>query len=165
MNKLKEAFFLLLGVVIIVWSFYVFLQKPAPAYYQEITNNRQPTTDNKILKIGEQIIEVEIADTNEERAQGLSGRETLEIGHGLLFVFETPGIYSFWMKDMKFPIDIIWIDEHWTVVGVERGVTPETFPKSFLPNSPVKYVLELPNTESFKLGIDTGSTLFLDDQI
>ena len=108
------------------------------------------------LKVGEKLIPVELADSPLERTQGLSGRERLEEGTGLLFIFETSGNYGFWMKDMNFPIDIIWIDENWRVVSVAREVKPETYPMVIYPDGPSKYVLELNSGEALRLGIDTG---------
>lgn len=61
------------------------------------------------LKIGKKIIKIEIASDEKSRARGLSGREGLAKDEGLLMVFEKPAKYGIWMKDMKFPIDILWI--------------------------------------------------------
>jgi uncharacterized membrane protein (UPF0127 family) len=63
---------------------------------------------------------------------------------------------------MRFPIDIIWLDADWKVVGLERGVKPETFPTVFYPKTVALYVLELALGETSRLGIDIGSKLFLD---
>jgi len=49
----------------------------------------------------------------------------------MLFVFEEPKIRSFWMKDMSFPIDIIWVDEGLEIVGIEKRISPNTYPKTF----------------------------------
>lgn len=149
METLQKYFFLSLGLALVVWSFYAFLNNPAPAHYQ----------DSATLFVGAVQIPIEIADTNEERALGLSNRESLAEGRGLLFIFEETGVYGFWMKDMKFPIDIVWIDENWVVVGIERRVTPNTYPTTFFPPRPVKYVLELNSEEASRLGIDIGSRL------
>ena len=62
---------------------------------------------------------------------------------GMLFVFDEQAIQSFWMKDMQFPLDILWIDENKTVVGIERNVSPDTFPQTFSSSQPVVYVLEV----------------------
>lgn len=113
--------------------------------------------ENAKLFVGAVQIPIEVADTNEERARGLSGRSALKNGGGLFFIFDMPGSYSFWMKDMRFPIDIVWINENWEVVGVERGVAPGTFPQTFYPPSEILYVLELNAGEAAKLGIDAGS--------
>ncbi len=87
-------------------------------------------------------IEVELADTQEKRIQGLSGREFLDEDKGMFFIFDEVGEYSFWMKDMNFSIDIIWIGEDLEIVGIEENISPESFPRSFLPPMPIKYVLE-----------------------
>ncbi|MEM4715686.1 MAG: DUF192 domain-containing protein [Candidatus Caldarchaeum sp.] len=89
---------------------------------------------------------VELADTAEKRAQGLSDRDRLEEGWGMLFVFEQPGIYSFWMYRMRFPLDIIWVDAEGRVVYVVEKAPPcqvnEPCPSYTSPAEAV-YVLEV----------------------
>ncbi|MDO8565197.1 MAG: DUF192 domain-containing protein [bacterium] len=158
---MKDKFFLLVGLVVIISSFYLFLQKPAPAKYQE-ANSLQLTANS--LKIGDASIRVEIADTEEERNQGLSDRLSIDNGSGMLFIFEIPGTYGFWMHDMNFPIDIVWIASDWNVVGVQTQINPDTYPEVFYPPNSVKYVLEINSGEASRLGIDTGSILYFDTQ-
>ena len=155
---MKEKFLLLVGLVVVIWSFYIFLNKPAPARYQgaNIQEEALPT-----LKAGENTIPVEIADSDAERTLGLSGRESLAAGSGLLFLFDTPSKYGFWMKDMRFPIDIVWIDENWQVVSIDRGVEPSSYPQIYEPVVPAKFVLELNSGDASRLGIDTGLQLYL----
>lgn len=85
---------------------------------------------------------VEVADEDSERARGLSGREKLIQNTGMLFIFQEPTVPHFWMKDMHFPIDIIWIGSDKQVIGIEHSVTPTTFPQTFSPPEPILYVLE-----------------------
>src|SRR3989344_9082121 len=59
---------------------------------------------------------VEVADSEVERAQGLSGRKVLAEQTGILFVFPTAEQHAFWMKDMNFALDIIWLDKNWKIV-------------------------------------------------
>lgn len=92
---------------------------------------------------GEMQIPVTIADSPAQRERGLSGTESLSKGTGKLFIFERPGTYGFWMKDMQYPIDIVWIDAGWKVVGVAAQVLPESYPEMVYPPSEVLYVLEL----------------------
>ena len=113
------------------------------------------------IQIASTTIKVEIVDTTASRTKGLSDRKVLEEGSGMLFVFENPGQYGFWMKNMNFPIDIVWISLDLKVVDIEKGLAPETFPNVFYPPEPVKYVLELPVGNSEKFGIDIGSVVFL----
>jgi uncharacterized membrane protein (UPF0127 family) len=99
---------------------------------------------------------LEVVDTEEARVKGLSGRERLPDGRGMLFVFDTEDKYGIWMKDMKFPIDILWLDSEHRIVAVEHVVTPETYPKVFYPSVPARFVLELPagfaKENDFKIG-------------
>lgn len=92
--------------------------------------------------IGSHVLKVKIADTNEERMQGLSGKENLEEDEGLLFIFTKPSKYGFWMKDMNFPIDIAWIDKNKIIIHIESDVATTTYPKVFYPNEDALYVLE-----------------------
>lgn len=108
-----------------------------------------------IMTINKVSFEVEVANTDEERTRGLSGRN--DIGsQGLLFVFPEEGYYTFWMKDMNFPIDIIWINDAYRIVGIEKNVPPNSYPRVYRPEEPVKYVLEtrihFADTHSFKVG-------------
>lgn len=83
-----------------------------------------------------------LADSDKERKKGLSGRSSLREKESLLFVFEEKAIPSFWMKDMNFPIDIIWIDESKKIVDITEDFGPSTYPETVSPVSPVLYVLE-----------------------
>ena len=116
---------------------------------------------SKIIKLNNTSFAVEVADTPETRRKGLSGREALPEGTGMLFVFDAPSRYGFWMKDMNFAVDIVWIDERSRVIDVEKEVTPETFPQVFYPDQPVKYVLELPTGAVDKYQIATGTVIQL----
>lgn len=111
------------------------------------------------ILIGKTPLAVEIADTPSERARGLSGRESLKEGEGMLFVFDEPSRVGFWMKDMNFAIDIIWIDAQGRVVGVEKGVKPESYPDTLIPPEEVKYVLEVPAYFSDTASINVGDVL------
>ena len=105
--------------------------------------NKSISADKIDLKINGKEIKAEIADNDEKRNTGLSGRKSLEKNDGMLFVFQLPSKYSFWMKDMRFPLDIIWIDENKKIIAISENISPETYPASFSPSEPVKYVLEV----------------------
>jgi uncharacterized membrane protein (UPF0127 family) len=79
--------------------------------------------DGKTAVVNGNTIKLEIADTDPLRTKGLSGRDSLANDSGMLFQFDTPGIYSFWMKDMKFPIDIIFLQDT-KVVTIYDSVQP-----------------------------------------
>jgi len=76
------------------------------------------------IKIDEIVLEVQIADTEPRRVRGLMFQEELPYNEGMLFVFEKSGIYSLWMLNMQFPIDMIWFDEEGNVIQIVTDVPP-----------------------------------------
>lgn len=98
--------------------------------------------NNPSTQLGNKSYKLEVADTAEARQQGLSGREKLKDDEGLLFVFNQPGRQCFWMKDMKFSIDIIWLDANKKVVQLEKNIAPSTYPNTFCADN-AQYVIEL----------------------
>ena len=97
----------------------------------------------KYVKIAGQDIKVELALTLEDQAQGLSDKSELLENEGMLFVFNKPNKYPFWMKGMNFAIDIIWIGDDMHVVYIKKYARPEEYPNTYVPNKDAKYVLEV----------------------
>jgi uncharacterized protein len=95
------------------------------------------------IYINDLSIKVSIADSPEERRQGLSNQKSLPDKEGKLFVFDKSDYYGIWMKDMNFPIDIIWIDDERKIVHIEQNVSPNTYPTSYHPPIPARFVLEV----------------------
>jgi uncharacterized membrane protein (UPF0127 family) len=104
-------------------------------------------------------ISAEMATSSEDQAKGLSDRASLGDDSGMLFVFKTPGQYSFWMKDMNFPLDIIWINSAKKVLGVNANVSQFSYPQLFISPAKVSYALELNAGDAKKFGIATGTVL------
>lgn len=102
-------------------------------------------------------IAVMLAETPEEHARGLSGREGLDADMGMLFIFDHSEQYGFWMPDMHFPIDIIWIGEDWRIVDIMPRTTPESYPTVFKPRVPARYVLEVNAGNTAAWGWDVGT--------
>lgn len=92
---------------------------------------------------GGRTFEVEVANTPEQQATGLSGRKQLGKNRGMLFVFEQDDFHVFWMKDMQFAIDIIWIDGDRRVAHIERDVQPDGSGATYKPARKARYVLEV----------------------
>lgn len=109
------------------------------------------------IKIGGKIIRVEIADSAEKQIRGLSGRRSLPDDQGMLFVFPALSHYSFWMKDMNFSLDFIWIKED-EVVEITKNVKPEDYqpPSALSPINTIDKVLEINAGMAEKLGIKEG---------
>jgi uncharacterized membrane protein (UPF0127 family) len=103
-----------------------------------------PAGERTTLAIGGTSVRVTVADTDRLREKGLSGHPGLAPDEGMLFVFDTDGMPGFWMKDMRFSIDILWLDRERRIVHIVREVAPETYPETYAPQVPSRYVIELP---------------------
>jgi len=114
----------------------------------------QPRTE---VRLGDGVFSVKIADSEAERTKGLAGVSSLGPQEGLLFDFETEGQWGIWMKGMKIPIDIIWLDEDRDVVHIVLNAPPELGDtKTYTPKSPARFVLELPAGGVARNGISIG---------
>src|SRR5512132_2674090 len=72
------------------------------------------------------VLQTEVMVKDEDRAMGLMFRPSLPLDHGMLFLFEQPDFHGIWMKNCKFPIDILWLDEAHKVVHLAENVPPCT---------------------------------------
>lgn len=136
----------------------------ATLYY---LNRIQAVTDKVNIKIGEQYIVAEMAKTAAEREKGLGGRASIGLNEGMFFMFDEPGSYGFWMKDMRFPIDLIWISNG-KIVGFEENMqppsdlnAPDSTLKNYLPPKPVDRVLELHAGRVFLLRAAVGENVLV----
>src|SRR3990167_7225929 len=104
--------------------------------------------ENTQVTVKDLAIKAKIADEPKEQQTGLADYSSLALDEGMLFVFDQSKRHTFWMKDMKFAIDIIWIDNQKKIVDVARNV-PVELDKSdkeltkYSPKSEAKYVLEI----------------------
>lgn len=108
------------------------------------------------VQIAGQNIKVDLALTEDEHIKGLSGKNKLEEDEGMLFVFEQIGKHNFWMKDMNFPIDIIWLGEDMKIVYIKENAQLKTYPETFGPETSSKYVLEIVAGFSNKNNLKVG---------
>ncbi len=112
-----------------------------------------------VLHLNSRDIFLIVRDTAESRVKGLSGRDSLADDTAMIFVFDKPEAYAFWMKDMKFPIDIIWLDGKFTIVDIRANISPSTYPEKFVPMSESVYVLETNANFAEKNSLKIGDTL------
>ncbi len=144
MAKSKKSLIVLIAIsliVVVLLSLYLLLQ-----------------TEQSNLRIGEQEVSVTIAQTPEEQRQGLSGTGELKSGTGMLFVYNSYVVPQFWMKDMNYPIDIIWIRDASVTGFVESAPIPvvgQELPR-YQPDEPINYVLEVPAGFVDTHGIEIG---------
>ena len=112
---------------------------------QYLSNNLKEITlvnsENKQVKIY-----AEVVDNESARDQGLSGREKLPENQGMLFVFDSDQVLSFWMKDMKFSLDMIFLDSNYKIIDINENAQPCPSIKNcpiYIAKNPGKYVLEI----------------------
>lgn len=136
------------------------------AFFFYITHyyHRKPAATE--ISVGSSTIYAQIADTENKRSLGLSYTPKIDDNAGMLFVFEDSAPRNFWMRDMYFDLDIIWLDENKQVVGFFEHVSKDTYnhknpEESKIYHSPdnVKYVLEVNSGTIERLKIKTGDTL------
>jgi len=130
--KLIPRFLALASVVVLV--FIIWLSQTPPSdtanhcvRYEQIpeSNYVNPVTRNKCS------LSLEKVDTDATREKGLSGRSSMPRGSGMLFVFDNIGRQCIWMKDMKFPLDIIWLNSQGNIIKIAENVAPSTYPDEF----------------------------------
>ena len=138
---------------------------------------KNETDSGSTLTVGNHTFLVEIADTDELREKGLSRRESLGENEGMLFIFPTKSLPGFWMKNMNFPLDFLWISDD-KIVDITENVQPsdgggtsnvpaesdggaDANLKSYFPEKPVNMVLEINGGLVQKLGIREGDTVII----
>ncbi len=121
-----------------------------------------PTEPSATVAIGGHVYAVEIAQTLEQKAKGLAGRESLAAGRGMLFPFGGKSRVSFTMKGMLFPLDIIWIAEG-KIVDISKQLPPDMgmFATAYRPAVPADTVLELNAGVADADGLKTGDSVIL----
>lgn len=97
-----------------------------------------------------------VVDNDTDRDKGLSVFKKIKNNESMLFVFDTPQKYSFWMKGMRFPIDIVWLDHDKKIIDIKSSITASTYPEMFYPISDSLYVLEFNAGTANKLKIKIG---------
>jgi uncharacterized membrane protein (UPF0127 family) len=106
-------------------------------------------------------VKAEIAVTQEERSRGLMYRENLPDGEGMLFVFESDQILSFWMKNTYIPLTIAYISSNGKIVDILDMYPHDE--NSVASSRSVRYALEVPQGWFFRVGVQTGDIVKIDD--
>jgi uncharacterized membrane protein (UPF0127 family) len=124
--------------------------------YPMVTNTSSDPSVATNVQIGERLYTAELAVTPQERARGLSGRRDISSSHAMVFVFDEPGLYGFWMNDMNFPIDILWVRNN-TVVHVEKNVSHLSPTIVYTPEVEATEVIEVVSGQSEEHGFGVGT--------
>lgn len=158
-TALERNKYLFLGGILLLIT--TLLINPITRRSIDCINYRTPL--NGTMQLGSKKLAVERVDTETKRQQGLSNRPCIKDNQAMLFVFDSNSNYNncFWMKDMRFAIDIVWLNNDKKVVYILRDVQPETYPNSFCPGQPSNYVLELKANTALKLGVEVGTSVKL----
>ncbi len=122
--------------------------------------------DDQLITVqlpGGAVIHAELADTPKKRAEGLMYREHLPKDRGMLFTFAQAQPWTFWMKNTKIPLDIIWMNEKKQIIHIAHRVPictrlDDSCPQ-YQPNDPAMYVLELGGGEAERLKLEKGTRL------
>lgn len=120
-----------------------------------IATHFEPKTE---IRIGAVVYAARVADTPSERGRGLSGVPSMGANDALLMAYPQESEWGIWMKDMKVPIDIIWINDKKEIVHIVKNASPESYAKqeTFQPKKPARYVLEVAAGSTSKNGIKVG---------
>ena len=153
--KTKRYIFLLIFITTILLLIIAFI-----IINKNKTNNNQ--NQFKEIIINNIKFKAEIADNYFSREKGLSKREKLDDLSGMLFIFDKSENHSIWMKDMKFSIDIIWLNENYQIIDITKNLKPESFPKTFSSDKPSQYVFEVNAGICDKYNITIGDYLETD---
>ena len=120
------------------------------------------------VEVGGQRYEVEIADSDASRAQGLMFRDKMADGHGMLFIHDYEEPQAYWMKNTRIPLDILYFDTGRKLVSQQRDVPPCSAGDAcpiYPSNAPARYVLELNAGQAAKLKLQDGSEIRFDPKI
>ncbi len=146
-HMLKRALVLIAAVIVFV------------VIFDAIFHNAYRPSNKTEVVLGGKTFAVDVADTPVLQERGLSGHAPLADNAGMLFVFGAPDKYGFWMKEMNFPLDIIWISSDYHIVFMEKNLAPRTYPTIYYPASPAQYVLEISAGQTDTLNIKIGDAV------
>jgi len=109
------------------------------------------------VHIGSRSYVAEVASTPAAQQQGLSNRTSFSSRQAMLFSYARPQQLCFWMKDMYFSLDILWLDSDHRVVKLEQNVSPKTYPRAFCAKA--QYVVELRAGQATANGVRVGQKI------
>ena len=142
--------------------FLVLLSSIAYIEIESAQTQQQEQNKTALVSLGGVNVTASLSTTPDSQSKGLSIKDSLNEKEGMLFIFESPQKYSFWMKDMKFPIDIIWINSTGKIVHIEKNLSPcyLLLPcPSYAPNNDSLYVLEVVSNFTNKFGVSVGDSV------
>ncbi len=113
--------------------------------------------DTTTIRLGDGVFSARIVATDAAQRKGLGGVAELPEQQAMLFVYETDQVNDIWMKDMKIPIDVVWLDSTKKVVYIETSMQPDSYPKTYGPAVRTRYIIEFAEGTVAKKGIKLGA--------
>lgn len=104
-------------------------------------------------------VDLMVSTDEASKEKGLGGRDSIPENSSMLFIFDKPEKYGIWMKDMKFNIDIVWLNAEKRIVHIEKDVSPDTYPDVFFPPEDSLYIMEFNAGFSDKNMLSVGNVL------
>jgi len=153
-RDMQKLFTLLVIIIAPLFLYYLYTEDRGVPFLSGMITQEMPT-----VRIGNVPVRVVVADSADERARGLSGRESLDSTDGILFIFDESAYHAIWMKDMRFPIDVIWVDTRLRVVDITRDLRPDSYPRQFEPNAPARFAIEVNAHYAEAFGIRVGDSV------
>jgi len=155
LRKDRGMWLIIIGILVIV---------AVTFYYVVLPNLPQSTVD---LRLGDGLFRASVANNDVDRNKGLSGETKLASNQALLMAYPSESKWGIWMKDMKVPIDVVWLNSDKKVIYIVKNISPDVSTSEvYTPKTSAKYVIELPagtvdgkaiNTESVAVfQIDEG---------
>lgn len=121
------------------------------------------TLPTEKMTLRDQTFTLEIANTPDTRERGLMYRDEMPKNHGMIFIFDQPGHISFWMKNTRIPLDIIYINDAQMVTGI---YTLEPYDERGIHNPPeARFVIELNAGRSREIGLKSGDKVTMPEKI
>lgn len=157
---MKKDFLIIAGLLTTIVSLLI-VNSRVNTFLQDLAPVAVKSTQ---VKTGNLAITAEVATTPKIQSKGLSSRENLATHSGMLFVFEQEERFRFWMKEVKFPLDMIWIDGNKKIADITHSAQPEpgiteNLLRIYQPASPVKYVFEVLGGTAAASGLRIGDSV------
>jgi len=164
---MKKDLAVIAGLVLVIVVFIIFGRGFSTGQFLTQTSTDSAKTQQKEstqVVVKDLTIQAKIADDPKKHQAGLSDFSSLSLNEGMLFVFDKSAAYVFWMKNVEFAIDIIWIDEQKKIVDIAPNIPPEPNKDEkeltrYKPKSDAKYVLEI------NAGLSSLHNLQIGDQV
>ena len=163
-KKLREYWKILLVVLVVfaaLVAVYILTKPDLEASTSACSPNTMVVSEAgvQLSSASKKTYDLEFARTPPQEELGLSGRPCLPDNGALLFLFPTDDRFSIWMKDMLFPIDVIWLDSGKKIIKIEKNMQPSSYPKTYTPDTPARFVIELNKGATDTLHAQVGSQL------